>query len=109
MRKMTMKLRDIELPLLFLNSEPSRSKVEERKLHFKRTGEFPKLIVREDTKRLLDGYASYVAAKELKQVNVKVTLLTPKESIDYFASNQHKYKSQTNVKKKNKFPGGHIR
>ena len=86
MRKMEMNLRDIELPYLFQNSTPSKSKVAERKRYFKRMGEFPKIVVRGDNHRLLDGYASYVAAKELGEKKIEVTVLTPKESINYFSN-----------------------
>ena len=86
MRKMEMNLRDIELPYLFQNSTPSKSKVAERKRYFKRMGEFPKIVVRGDNHRLLDGYASYVAAKELGEKKVEVKVLSPKESINYFSN-----------------------
>ena len=86
MHKCNMKLRDIELPTLFKNSPPSRTKVDDRKLYFKRMGEFPKIIIREDNNRLLDGYASYVAAKELGEKEILATFLTPEESIAYFAN-----------------------
>ena len=48
MYKSKINISEIEVPYLFQNSSPSKSKVEDRKLHYKRTGEFQKLIIRED-------------------------------------------------------------
>ena len=87
MYKSKINISEIEVPYLFQNSSPSKSKVEDRKLHYKRTGEFQKLIIREDNKRLLDGYASYIAAKELGITEATATFLSQKESIYYFTNN----------------------
>lgn len=100
MHRCTINLCDIELPYIFQNSPPSSKKVEERKRYFKRMGEFPKLIVRSDDHRLLDGYASYVAAKEMGKTKVEVTMLSPKESINYTTNVNQKHPKSSDSRKK---------
>lgn len=87
MYKSVINIDEIEIPVEFKNSSPSKHKIKERITYYQVHKSFPKVIVREDTKRLLDGYASYIAAVELGLKKISATILPAKEAINYTANN----------------------
>lgn len=86
MYKAKIDIDEIEIPVEFQNSTPNKHKITQRINHYRTYGTFPKIIIREDTKRLLDGYASYVAAKKIGVTELEATYLPAKEAIHYVAS-----------------------
>ncbi|ADQ42071.1 RNA chaperone Hfq (plasmid) [Caldicellulosiruptor acetigenus I77R1B] len=70
------KLEDIKISQALLNTPPRREKVEKFKQQYLQTGRFEKYIkVKENTMMLVDGYAKYVAAKELNLKEVEVEIV----------------------------------
>lgn len=83
MYKGKIEVQEIVIPQAFLSSMPKDKKIQGRIDYYKKHGDFPRLVVREDTKKLIDGYASYCAAKKLGIKTVRCSIITAKESFQY--------------------------
>lgn len=60
-----MRITDIKVPSIFLNTPPNSKKIKKCKDYYNEHGEFDKPITISKNGILVDGYARYVAAKEL--------------------------------------------
>lgn len=70
------KLEEIRIPKSFLKTQPSREKVEKFKQQYQQTGNFEgRIKVKENTMTLVDGYARYMAAKELGLEEIEVEIV----------------------------------
>ena len=98
----TINTKDISIPYLFEKTTPNPIKVAMKKKYYNENEVFPKLVIRKDG-LLLDGYASYIAAKEMKLETVKCTVLDDKEAIHYIAK-QENYGLDQKKKKKRQHP-----
>jgi hypothetical protein len=77
----TIALSEIQVPHIFLQTTPRREKMDQKKAYLQQHGRLEKpLIVHPDTKQLIDGWASYLVAKELGEKRVEVQYGTKKRS-----------------------------
>lgn len=59
-----MKIADIKIYPSFAASAPKQGKMERKRAYYQRTGDFESSIVLDATGRLIDGYTTYLLAKE---------------------------------------------
>jgi len=97
----TLPIEDIKIPEAFAQTTPGRGKVEKAKQFYAVTGQFDHTILVDRNGYIFDGYARFVAAKELGLDKVPVVQVVPferKKKVDKPTEDKPKFKVGDEVK-----------
>lgn len=84
MERKTVELWDLLVPTKMLRTKPKLYKIMGMKAYYKKYGHFYGEIIVDTNYKILDGYVLYCTAKEMRQYNVPIKIVTKKDRVTYF-------------------------